>query len=241
MRLLIVQHDRHEHAGRFRALLARDRIHTRTLVAPETGPDAWPEAGDFDALWVLGGVMQVWETDRHPWLTPEVAFIRRTVTDWAKPYFGICFGHQLLAQALGGSVGPAGATEFGVRQVWRHAGETPLLHGLSAGFDAFEWHSAEVVQAPPGLTVAAANPACANQVMTGPGAVGSVQFHPEIDVETMRGWMSAPGCIETLESMQGQGADTRLLRDLERAEPDLAHLAGRLYDNWMGLARAQLS
>jgi GMP synthase-like glutamine amidotransferase len=170
-------------------------------------------------------------------LDPEIAFIRRAVAEWGKPYFGICFGHQLLAQALGGEVGRASDTEFGVQPVHCHAPETALLRGLPARFDAFEWHSAEVVQAPPGFSVTAANPACGIQAMTGPGAAASVQFHPEVDIDTMRGWMTTPGCVETLVAMQGAGADARVLQMLETAEADLADLAGRLYHNWMAMAQ----
>ena len=77
-----------------------------------------PALDTFDALWVLGGVMQVWETDKYPWFVDELDLIRRAV-EAGKPYFGICFGHQLLAAALGGEVGPAEVAEFGVIPVRR--------------------------------------------------------------------------------------------------------------------------
>lgn len=237
MRLLIVQHDGYAHAGRFRAMLARDRVATRAVIAPRIGTGGWPGCDDFDALWVLGGAMQVWETDRHPWLGPEIGFIRRAVADWGKPYFGVCFGHQLLAAALGGAVGPAAGTELGVRPVTGGDPAPALLAGLPARFAAFQWHSAEVTRAPGGLRVDGSSPACGNQVMTGPGAVAAVQFHPEIDTETLRDWLAAPGCRADLEALQGQGAEARLFDALDRAEADLDRLARRLYDNWMGLAR----
>ena len=49
----------------------------------------------------------VWQEDRYPWLRDEKDAIRRFVVDMRRPFFGICLGHQLLADALGGSVQPA--------------------------------------------------------------------------------------------------------------------------------------
>lgn len=241
MRLLILQHARFEHVGRFRALLDADDVTTEVLIPAETPPDGWPDAGSFDALWVLGGVMQVWETDKYPWLNPEIDFIGSAVRDWRKPYFGICLGHQLLAQATGGACGPAPAVEFGVLPVRRDGAGDPLLTGLPERFEAFQWHGAEVTVAPAWLSVAAGSGACGNQIMSGPGAVGSVQFHPEVDNATLRDWYDSPGCRDGLVARHGPGADQRLLGMLSEAEPRLAAVAQALYRNWMAMARAALA
>ena len=68
-------------------------------------------------LWVMGGPMDVWDVVEHPWLVPEKAAIRKWVRDLERPYLGLCLGHQLLADALGGTCGPQRPPEIGVLDV----------------------------------------------------------------------------------------------------------------------------
>ena len=65
---------------------------------------AIPSLAPYDFLFVLGGSQDTWQEDEHPWLKDEKEAIREWVMDRAKPYFGVCLGHQLLAAALGGEV-----------------------------------------------------------------------------------------------------------------------------------------
>ena len=48
----------------------------------------------------MGGPMDVWEEEKYPWLRTEKEFIRMAVAEKGLPYFGVCLGHQLLADAL---------------------------------------------------------------------------------------------------------------------------------------------
>ena len=99
MHILVLQHERVEHPGVFREFLAEDG-HTWEAVELDEG-EKLPETLDgIDALWVMGGPMDTWQEDKHPWLVPEKAFIRRMVEDEGLPYLGVCLGHQLLAEAL---------------------------------------------------------------------------------------------------------------------------------------------
>ena len=100
MKFLVFQHIACEHPGIFRHMLDQANIGWDAIELDE-GQDIPPLEG-YDALWVMGGPMDVWDEGSCPWLVPEKAAIRRWVTEIKKPYLGVCLGHQLLADALGG-------------------------------------------------------------------------------------------------------------------------------------------
>ena len=79
-----------------------------------------------------------------------------------RPYLGVCLGHQLLADALGGRVGPAKTPEVGVLTVSKtDAGNgDKAMRALPDPLKALQWHSAEVTELPPGATVLASSGAC---------------------------------------------------------------------------------
>ena len=129
MRVLVFQHISVEHPGSFRAMMAADGI-TWDTVAFDEG-DAKPEFDRYAALLVMGGPMDVWQEDRYPWLVAEKDAIRRWVGA-GRPFLGICLGHQLLAAALGGHVGPMRAPEVGIAEVTLTDPADALFAGLAS-------------------------------------------------------------------------------------------------------------
>ncbi len=129
MRFLVFQHVAAEHPGSLRDLMRADGVVWDTVELDEG--EAIPPLDGYDALLVFGGPMDVWQEAEHPWLVPEKAAIRAwTAQD--RPYLGVCLGHQLLADALGGRVGLMAAPEVGVREIELTAAgrAPPLLAGL---------------------------------------------------------------------------------------------------------------
>lgn len=111
---------------------------------------AIPDLAPYDFLFVLGGKQDTWEEDEYPWLRAEKDAIREWVMDRARPYFGVCLGHQLLCTALGGEVAPAEQKEVGVHEVTlTEDGQSHrLFEGLGNTHKVMQWHMAEVKRPP---------------------------------------------------------------------------------------------
>jgi GMP synthase (glutamine-hydrolysing) len=126
--------------------------------------------------------------NREPWMLREVVAI-------GTPTFGVCFGHQLLGQALGGScVKNPNGREIGTRHIERVV-DDPLFDGLDARFSANVTHVDSVVRAPRGAAVLAKSDLDPHHALRFSPTCYGVQFHPEIDGDVMRGYVEARRAI----------------------------------------------
>ena len=239
-RILVFQHIAIEHPGVFRDFLTEDGI-AWTAVELDEG-DTIPNLADFDALWVMGGPMDVWQDDLHPWLELERQAIREAVAVRRMPFLGFCLGHQLLAQALGGDVGPARTPEIGILGVeLEPAGlADPLLRRLAPVHRTLQWHGAEVRGVPPETRILARSGACATQALGYGDHALSLQYHIEIGPETVSQWANVPAYKKALEESLGAGALPRLEAEAAAAMPEFNASARIVYDNFMNMVRNRL-
>ncbi|WP_200957831.1 type 1 glutamine amidotransferase [Mesorhizobium sp. Root157] len=218
MRILIFQHLAVEHAGCFGDFWRQDG-HEMKVVELDEG-ESIPNLDDFDLLAVMGGPMDTWQEDVHPWLVAEKAAIRRWVKDMGRPYLGICLGHQLLADALGGKVSLMARPEVGLARVklTRSGRDDRLFLGVNNVVETLQWHGAEVSELPEHGEILAANAACPVQAMKWGRHAYGFQYHMEITDRTVGDWKLIPEYRASLEKALG----------IERAEGLAAEVAPRL-------------
>ena len=237
MRLLVFQHMATEHPGIFRKFLAADGV-SWDVVELDDGA-AIPPLEDYDALWVMGGPMDVWDIEECPWLVPEKRAIRKFVRELKRPYLGLCLGHQLLADALGGTCGPQRPPEIGILDVelTDAAASDPLFGGLSKNFKALQWHSVRVAQPPDDAIVLARSDICPCQAMRIGEHAWSMQYHVEIEQSTIPDWGDVPAYADALEKVHGENA---LPKFADAAAPHMAQFAAdaeHIYRNFMKFVR----
>jgi GMP synthase (glutamine-hydrolysing) len=139
-----------------------------------------PETFAFDGVVVTGSRSSVyWDEE---WIQPTKEWVREAI-DRGVPCLGICWGHQLLADVLGGTVEDMGAYEVGYSEI-EHSGDSRLFEGISTEFTAFTSHADEVTELPPGADVLAENHYSNHGFRQ--DRVFGVQFHPEYDQRTAR-------------------------------------------------------
>lgn len=154
-------------------------------------------------------------TDRLPWSERSAAWLGEAARA-GMPLLGICYGHQLIAHALGGEVGdnPAGR-EMGTVEVEIAPGAEgdPLFAGLPERFPAQATHLQSVLRMPEGATLLARSAGDACHAFRWGEATWGVQFHPEFSTTHMRGYVHA-----RREALAREGRDpARMAADVAAA------------------------
>ena len=233
MKLLVFQHIECEHPGIFRALLDEAEIQWDAVELDEG--ERIPDLGAYDALWVMGGPMDVWEEDECPWLVPEKAAIRHWVCDLKKPYLGFCLGHQLLADALGGVCSLQAEPEIGILGVELTADgrADPLFAGIESPIQCLQWHSVEVKTPPEGARVLASSEACSCQAMRVGDNAWGIQFHVELQESTIPDWGQIPAYSEALDRTTSPGSLERMQAQAEPLFAEFRNVSQILFNNFL--------
>jgi GMP synthase-like glutamine amidotransferase len=185
----------------------------------------------FAGVVSLGAPFSVHEA-REPWLEPELALLRSCV-EADVPVFGICFGAQVLAAALGARVYTGATPEVGFHDLLLAPGSErdPLFAGLAPTLPMFHWHG-DSFELPAGAELLASSIAYENQAFRAGRAAYGMQFHAEATQELVRGWVELPATAAQLDAAHGPGAGRRIVADAERLLGAVNGVARRLMRGW---------
>ncbi len=229
MRALFIEHDHISLGGpNWLSLEKHGYEIERFLIVPEENyispnvTTTFPNFLEYDLLVPMGAPYGAYEDDRiGNWLLPELEKLK-AAHNAGIPILGICFGGQLMARALGGSVAKAPKAEVGWFEV--ESNDTTLI---PTG-PWFEYHWDRWVTPKGATEIAKTN--LANQAFV-MGKTLALQFHPEVDPQVLEAWLSREsGCVE----ITGEGVDLDQLRSqtLEQ-EPGSNKRAAELVDTFL--------
>jgi GMP synthase-like glutamine amidotransferase len=188
-KVLFLYNDPTAPAGLLGEVFAESGFHVCTFdVVPPERPDdplldvSFPDPLDYDAIVPLGARWAVYD-HRVPWIADEAAMVRRAL-DAGVGVLGVCFGGQLLASALGGTVMRSPEPEIGWTPV--HSDHPALV----PPGPWFQWHF-DRLTIPPGAVEVARSPSATQAFVQG-RALG-LQFHPEVDAALVDYWIAEDG------------------------------------------------
>lgn len=176
--------------------------------------ESLPSLKGVDAILVTGSALSVCQP--APWMLQTGEQLKEAA-EQGKAVLGICFGHQLLANAHGSPVilNRRGREIGSIRVTLSPDGlADPLFNGLGRELEVLATHTDVVSAVPKGATLLASNENTAVQALAYGPRIRSLQFHPEI----------SPGCLTTLldtrrEEIRSEGLDPEAIEEQIRATP----------------------
>ncbi|MCX5804027.1 MAG: type 1 glutamine amidotransferase [Proteobacteria bacterium] len=229
-KIVIIKHVEREGAGLLEDFFKNDGWELE-FVELEKG-DRLPEHLDGVAgIILLGGPMNVYQEDGHPFLKDEDRLITRSLVEEI-PILGICLGAQLLAKACDARVEKATQKEIG----WYPAELTDkgkkdlLFRGIQERIMVFQWHE-DTLEVPQGGVLLAHGEACKNQAFRiGNNAYG-LQFHIEVTEEMVGSWM---------KNEEGKVDIKKILNDTRKLKEVFEKQAYQFFLNFEGIISSSL-
>ena len=237
--VLIIRHSPTEGPGYFSTFLDRHAIPWQ-LARIDEGDAVPVDLNGISGVCLMGGPMSV--NDELPWIPAVLGLIQRAVAA-DMPVIGHCLGGQLMAKALGGTVGPALIKEIGWGDVriTDDAAAHPWLGEASSTLPAFHWHG-ETFSVPPGAVRILESAWCANQAYVLNDRHIGMQCHVEMTPELITSWCESG--IEEIRASQGPGVQSAetIQADMVNRTTQLHRVADKIYSRWIqGLSHQTLA
>jgi GMP synthase (glutamine-hydrolysing) len=197
-------------SGDFEDWFARDMGVTDFLQVDVYRNQALPDPREVSGAVITGSAAMV--SDQEDWSEDTAAWLRSAVA-LGVPTLGVCYGHQLLAHALGGKVGPnPKGRQIGTvdTRLLQQAATDPLFGRLPDHFLAQTTHQEAVLEVPPGAVRMATSPRDGNFAVRFANRAWGVQFHPEFTAPVMSEYIQYRS-----DELEGEGLDSdRLLLEV---------------------------
>jgi GMP synthase-like glutamine amidotransferase len=228
MKALFIQHDHVSPTGPVSERLRHHgfEIEERLVVSQDNfgKPNVsfeFPDFNDYDLIIPMGAPWGAWDDACiGNWLLPEIEWLRAAVSS-GKPVLGICFGGQLIARAMGGSVAPGAKGEIGWTYIWSE------LQDLVSNGPWFQFHY-DHWQVPENAVEIARNPVSSQAFLIENSL--AVQFHPELTASALKGWLDWGGDKKVIED----GQDPIVMQHQTTAEESAAReRTFELVDNFL--------
>jgi len=200
-RILILQHVWDNHKGYVGQLLDDYAIPYDVI---DVEHEIIPDAKQYAAVISLGGSQHIYAIDSYPYLIQERDMLH-TIVKYDIPFLGICLGSQLLADTFGGKVRKHALAEFGFCEVQftEQGRDDPLFAGFRTGHQTVvHWHE-DTFDLPVGATLLATSDTTQNQAFRYGHRAYGLQYHIEIDDDTLNTWLYDPECKQYVLETHG--------------------------------------
>ena len=181
-----------------------------TTIELDEGEKIPSNLSTFDAMFCMGGPMDTYMENEHPWLKEEKKKIKEFVVDLKKPYLGFCLGCQLLGEVVGGKVVKSKKAEIGIMDInfSKKKNKDILFSSFPEKIKSLQWHSYEVegLDKNKNITILASSLTTKYQIFKYQNHAYGIQFHIEIKDTTVKEWGCIPEYKRALEDQLGEGA-----------------------------------
>src|SRR3954452_5473797 len=237
MRALALEHLRPNPVGIFGRVLEERGIEVDRVLLNEGQP--LPDWRGYDLIVAMGAGHSVWQDNEFAWIAEEKRAVREAVLAGI-PYFGVCFGAQVLADVFGARSFRGPEPELGVNQVFLTAAarRDPVFRGFPADLEVCQWHSNHF-SLPPGAVRLARSPRYENQAIRYGRVPYGIQCHLETSVEALREWLRYfPDTVGTFNARHGPGSIDGFLDDYAAFVPFLQETGRQVFGRWLENALA---